>query len=244
MGVGQNDGGFDSAKPEISTFADDRRPNPAAKSHRLPVPDGSAKMQLMTFQCRPSAGPRCLIVALCGIFLCGAALAQSGKVASVHAKKTLYPDGTKSESVMDLFKHQVTETTYDTQDVIIARKVYLLNENGLATQGIISDGVGHPIANVKFFYDELGRLIEQRLINMQGEVFRRIIQSYDPDGKPLKPKAYNYNVKAPTMRTSTTDFTQARPASVKTGETKPAEPAADGPIHIKPGQIIKASPKR
>ena len=175
------------------------------------------------------------------------ALAQSGKVASVHAKVTLYPDNTKSESVMDLAKHQITETTYDTQDVVIAKKVYLLDENGLATQGVISDGSGKPIANVKFFYDELGRLIEQRLMNMQGEVFRRIIQSYDPDGKALKPKAYNYNVKAPNMRPSTTDYTQTRPAPVKKPEAKPegtTESTSDGAIHIKPGQIINVKPKK
>ena len=152
-------------------------------------------MNAMNLQCRPASATRCLIVLLCSVLVSVTGFAQTGKVASVHAKKTLYPDGTKSESVMDLFKHQVTETTYDSQDVIIAKKVYLLNENGLATQGVISDGAGHPIANVKFFYDEIGRLIEQRLINMQGEVFRRIIQSYDPDGRPLKPKAYNYNVR-------------------------------------------------
>jgi hypothetical protein len=167
---------------------------------------------------------------------------QSGKMSVVHGKKTLYPDGTKTESIMDLFKHQITETTYDTQDVVVARKVYLLNDNGLATQGVISDGSGRPIANVKFFYDEIGRLIEQRLINMQGEVFRRLIQSYDADGKPLKPKAYNYNVKTPTMHASATDYTQQRPANVKPATKE--EPADNGPIHIKPGQIINVSPKK
>lgn len=173
--------------------------------------------------------------------------AQSGKVSSVHAKVTLYPDGTKSESVMDLAKHQVTEVTYDTQGVVIAKKVYLLDENGLATQGVVSDGSGRPIAGVKFYYDELGRLIEQRLSNMQGEVFRRIIQAYDPDGKALKPKAYNYSVKAPNMRASTADYTLSRPPPTKKDDAKPgaaSKPATDGAIHIKPGEIINVKPAK
>ena len=153
----------------------------------------------------------------------------------------LHPDGTRTESVKDVTKHEITEIIYDARDVVISKKMFLLNENGDATQGVIYDGAGNPIARVQFFFDDLGRMIEERLSNMQGEVFRRVIQPYDASGQPRKQLAYNYNVKAPTMRPATIDYTgtKAAPKAVQPNGNN----AATAPQQLKPGEIITASPR-
>ncbi|HSJ04968.1 MAG TPA: hypothetical protein VK956_21015, partial [Verrucomicrobium sp.] len=49
---------------------------------------------------------------------------------SMHAKAVLHQDGTRTDSVKDVTGRQLTETTYDSRNVVIARKTFLLNENG------------------------------------------------------------------------------------------------------------------
>ncbi|HEY2573769.1 MAG TPA: hypothetical protein VGH65_06860, partial [Verrucomicrobiaceae bacterium] len=69
----------------------------------------------------------------------------------VSSTSTLHTDGTRTDSVKDLFKHEMTETTYDARKIVIAKKKFLLGENGDPTQGTIYDGADNVIARVQFF---------------------------------------------------------------------------------------------
>jgi len=51
-------------------------------------------------------------------------------------------------------------------------------------------------------------MTEQRMINLSGEVYQRIIFGYDAKGNPLPPKSETYDVKAPDMRAAPIDFTK------------------------------------
>ena len=136
------------------------------------------------------------------------ASAATGRKANAVARSVYYPDGSHTECVQDLILREQTETTYTPQGVKAAKKVYLLNEQGLPTQGNIYDGKDQLKARAQFLFDSFERLSEQRMFNLQGEVFQRIVFSYDSKGKQLTPKSYSYNVKAPDMKPAAIDFTK------------------------------------
>jgi hypothetical protein len=119
----------------------------------------------------------------------------------------LHPDGTRTESTKDPVKLQQTEKTYDARKVVIAEKIFMLNQNGDPTQGIIYDGAGNLVARVNFYFDDLGRVVEERCLNAKNEIFRRVIRQYDKSGRALPPQAFDYKVNAPHMSASTIDFT-------------------------------------
>ena len=179
--------------------------------------------------------------ALC--LLLAAALTATGqapKTTMVSATATLHADGTRTDSVKDLFKRELTETTYNARGVVIAKKRFLLGDNGDPTQGTIYDGADNIIARVQFFFDDLGRVIEERCTNTQNEIFQRVIRQYDVAGKPLRPQVFNYAVKAPNMRPSKMDFTQS--PDPRTSRTA-APPAAGAQPHPDQGpQIETVSP--
>ncbi len=158
--------------------------------------------------------------------------AQSlANVPKVEARAVLHQDGTRSDSIKDLNKHEMTETTFSANSVVIAKKIFLLNANGDPTQGVIYDGAGNLIARAQFFFDDLGRLTEERCTNTQNQVFRRVIHRYDANGKALPADAHDYAVNAPNMRPSTVDYThspQRAPGSPRT--SAPVQPGQGGQI--------------
>jgi hypothetical protein len=160
------------------------------------------------------------------------ALAQYiGHAPSVDARAVIHQDGTRSDVIKDPLKHEMTEITYDPRGVVISKKTYLLNENGDPTQGQIFDGAGNLIARVQFSFDDLQRLSEERCVNMQGEVFRRVLHQYDANGKALPVKAMDYKVNAPNMRSASIDFTH----TVRPAKTSPAPAAPQAPTQ--PGSV-------
>lgn len=163
-----------------------------------------------------------LAISLAAASLGPRAFAQfMGRAPSVDARALIHQDGTRSDVIKDPLKHEMTEITYDSRGVVISKKTYLLNENGDPTQGQIFDGAGNLIARVQFVFDDLQRLSEEKCVNMQGEVFRRVLHQYDSNGKALPVKAMDYKVKAPNMRAASIDFTHTARAA-----RAPAEPAA------------------
>jgi hypothetical protein len=166
----------------------------------------------------------------CGFMLCfGAATsapAQRITGISVNARTVLHPDGTKTDSTKDPIKLQQTEKTYDSRGVVIAEKVFILNQNGDPTQGIIYDGAGNLVARVNFYFDDLGRVVEERCLNAKGEIFRRVIRQYDKSGRALPPQAFDYKVNAPHMSAATIDFTNmpALPPKGSGQEQTPLQP--------------------
>jgi hypothetical protein len=178
-----------------------------------------------------------LVVGMAGVWCSLSAEASAQQIVdeSMHAKAVLHQDGTRTDSVKDYTGRQLTETTFDSRNVAIARKTFLLNENGDPLQGLIHDGAGNLIARVEFYFDSLGRLIEERCVNTRSEVFRRVIRQYDPSGKSLPPKAFDYVVNAPNMKAATLNFTTVVPGP---------EPASTAVAQAPPGspQIMTVSP--
>jgi len=169
------------------------------------------------------------------------------KGALQNARTVYHADGTYTESVQDTIIREQNEVTYSAQKVVIAKKKYALNDKGQPLHGNIYDGRGELKARAQFLYDSFDRLTEQRMMNLRGEVFQRIVFGYDMKGNPLSPKSETYNVAAPDMKAAPIDFTQQRetpqPLDRSQGGAVTApqgnvpyltEPMTTGPAPIKP----------
>lgn len=185
----------------------------------------------MTFQKHRVSLLGWFLVACCGFVAVPALHAQRIIGRSVNARTVLHQDETRTESVTDPIKKQQTETTFDSRGVVIAERVFLLNENGDPTQGVIYDGAKNLIARVIFYFDDLGRVVEERCVNTRNEIFRRVIRQYDKSGNPMPPQAFDFPVNAPNMKVGTIDFTNM-----------PALPPKQGPGASQPGQAPQAQP--
>ena len=150
--------------------------------------------------------------------------------------RTIYhPDESRTESVSDPTTREMTETTYNASNVMTVKKVFLLNEKSEPLQGNVYDGRGNLVARCQCIYDDLGRRKEDRLMNVNGEVFQQVIHEYGSDGKAKAPKVINLNATAaPSIRPQSIDYTQqsgaadtgSRFAPLKPGETPQNQPAA------------------
>lgn len=130
-----------------------------------------------------------------------------GSAPQIKARTVYHTDGTYTESVQDPFTREQRETTFNSQKVKIAERIYLLNERGVPVQGNVYDGRGQLKARVQILFDSFGRTSEQRMTNLQGEVYQRILFEYDAKGKQMPPKSINYNVQAPDFKPASIDLT-------------------------------------
>ncbi|HCN76002.1 MAG TPA: hypothetical protein DIT13_02260 [Verrucomicrobiales bacterium] len=133
-------------------------------------------------------------------------MAASPAGQAVVGRTVYHPDNSRTETVRDMNVREMTETTYNSANALISKKVFLLNEKGEPLQGNIYDGRGNLVARAQCLYDEFGRRKEDRLSNMKGELFQRIVHEYDASGKALKPKVMNLS-QSPTIRPAAIDFT-------------------------------------
>ena len=133
------------------------------------------------------------------------ASADSGP--AVRARTVYHANGTHTESIQDPNLHEQREFTYDQRNVLVSKKVYLLNDKGQTIQGNIYDGRDVLKARASFLFDDFGRMIEQRMSNLQGEVYQSILFTYDANGKPLPPKSRTYSSHGPDMKSAVIDFT-------------------------------------
>jgi hypothetical protein len=113
---------------------------------------------------------------------------------------------------MDYTTREMEEKTYDANGVLQIRKHFLLNEHGQPTQGNIYDGKNNLVARAMLIFDAANRAKEMRTANLAGEVFQQVIYEYDASGKAKTPKVVNLNVRTPTFKPATIDFTQSTPA--------------------------------
>lgn len=166
------------------------------------------------------------IFAIFWLLLAAAAPAANPSVQAVVGRTVYHPDDSRSETVRDMNVREMTETTYNPANAVVAKKVFLLNEKGEPVQGNIYDGRGNLVARAQCFYDEFGRRREDQLTNLSGVVFQRIIHEYDKNGKALPPKVVNLS-QSPTLRPEAIDFTRGAAPAVPL----PGSPATGGAGH-------------
>lgn len=178
----------------------------------------------------------CWLMSVAGVF----AQSSSG-TARVEGRTVFHNDDSRTESVKDLNTRELTELTYNAGGQLIMRKVFLLNTQGQSTQGNIYDGKGNLVARCRVFFDDFGRIQEERMSNLKGGVFQRVIHPYGPDGKPLAAQVIHLDAEKPTMRSQAIDFTKMspQPATVFDGQSIPVAPPQQG---YQGGQTSQANP--
>lgn len=148
---------------------------------------------------------------------------------TVSGRTIIHVDGTKTESIIDPSTLELTEKTFDANDVLLTRRSYKLNERGQPVMGNIYDGAGNLQARSQSFFDPFGRLQEERISNLQGEVFQQVLHEYAADGTAQKPKVINYKVNSPTMRPALIDYTRQQPPALAA-----TQPQTTGASRVQP----------
>ncbi len=174
---------------------------------------------------------RSAFLGVCWLMSVAGVVAQTTSNGSIVEGRTMFHnDDSRTESVKDLSRRELTETTYNSGGQLIMRKVFLLNTQGQTTQGNIYDGKGNLVARCRVFFDDFGRIQEERMSNLKGGVFQRVIHPYGPDGKPLAAQVINLDAEKPAMRSQAIDFTKLapQPESAFTSEAVPVPPPAQG----------------
>ncbi|MEN3940306.1 hypothetical protein WJU23_03355 [Prosthecobacter sp. SYSU 5D2] len=151
-----------------------------------------------------------VIFGICSLSLAGLSL---GSTPNVVGRTIYHADDSRTESVSDPSIREMTEMTYNPAGQLTVKKVFLLNEKGDPLQGNVYDGRGNLVARCQMIYDELGRRKEDRLTNLNGEVFQQVIHEYGKDGKALTPKLINLKTATqPVIAPAPIDFTGQQPA--------------------------------
>jgi hypothetical protein len=136
------------------------------------------------------------------------ALGANPALTTVVGRTIYHADDTRTESIRDPLTRELTEMTYNSTGVMTVKKVFLLNEKGEPLQGNVYDGRGNLVARCQSVYDDFGRRKEDKLMNLNGEVFQHVIHEYGPDGKARTPKVVNLNVKSPIIKPGLLDLTK------------------------------------
>jgi len=186
-----------------------------------------------------------VIFGICSLSVVG--LAQNNATIAPVVGRTIYhADDSRTESVRDPNTREMTEMTYNPAGQLTVKKVFLLNEKGEPMQGNVYDGRGNLVARCQSIYDDFGRRTEDRLTNLQGQVFQQVIHTYGKDGKALPPKVVNLNpAAAPMMKPQAMDMTGGAPATngnpsrfaprvVPDGTGQPTAPPQPAPEAEKP----------
>jgi len=121
---------------------------------------------------------------------------------AIHVQTILHEDGSRTESRRNLQTRVLEEFRYGTNKRLKNRKLFQLDEEGRALQGLVFDPKDKLIGRVEFHFDEFGRLVEERSVDTTGRPTERIVYRYDKSGKRLKPLAYNFAPAASSSGTS------------------------------------------
>jgi len=126
-------------------------------------------------------------------------LSTSSAKTAIHVQTILHEDGSRTESRRNIQTRVLEEFRYGTNKRLKNRKLFQLDEEGRALQGLVFDPKDKLIGRVEFHFDEFGRLVEERSFDTTGRPTQRIVYRYDKSGQRLKPLAYNF---APSDSTS------------------------------------------
>jgi hypothetical protein len=91
----------------------------------------------------------------------------------------------------------------------------------------------------------LGRVVEERNLNAQGQVFRRKFQTYDQSGKPQPEKIVDYAANAPKIQANRINFTNLAPPDQNGGVQQPNQPGQPQIQTVSPrGKAAKPDEKK
>ncbi len=107
-------------------------------------------------------------------------------------RTVMHDDGTRTVSKKDDTVKEIEKWTMSANDVLVSRSVFQVDKNGKFQRGQVFDGRGTLRYVSEFFYDSMGRQIEERVSDSRGMLVRRLIYSHDQFGR-AKPFSIAYS---------------------------------------------------
>lgn len=109
--------------------------------------------------------------------------AVAAKRSHVWTRVVLHDDGSKTETRHDSNKRSLHQFTYDSNNVLTMKRVFRLDRRGKALSGVAFDGKSNLLFSMRYIFDKYGRLSEERIFNTKNVIIRRLIHTYDAEGK-------------------------------------------------------------
>ncbi len=93
-------------------------------------------------------------------------------------------DGTRTVSKKDKNVKELVMQTYSANDILLQQSKFELDSRGRFVRGQILDRNNRLMFNCEFFYNNEGRLTEERVTDAAGLPVRRLFYQYDRLGNP------------------------------------------------------------
>lgn len=123
-----------------------------------------------------------LVASILAFFGSGLALQAQSRLTRV-VSTIIHEDERRTVSNRDLVKRTMTQKTFSSRGVLQMRRMFQLDRQGKVRSGLAFDGSGNPIFKFKYVYDDLDRLSEEQIHDMNDKLVRLMKTIYDEQGK-------------------------------------------------------------
>lgn len=125
---------------------------------------------------------RFFVFCLASLVACaGTGFAQEGGN-PIKITTTLHGDGSRTDTQKDIDNHLIETKTYDASKKLVQRSVMKLDDDGLATEGILYNNKDVVVARMAYKYNAEGKAKEQTNFDPNGKLLGRMVFDYDAKG--------------------------------------------------------------
>jgi hypothetical protein len=147
---------------------------------------------------------------LLSVLLSSPLAAQTTGNAEAYSRIYRHRDGTRTESFKNGDKCEIQEFTYNKNNILQIKRLFVTDTKGRCRAGYIWDGKQNPLGSIAFGFDpHTDQLVEERQFNRNGKLVRRLFYpgalkaygnrfvalNYDPDNPNAAPVESKENVK-------------------------------------------------
>ena len=140
---------------------------------------------------------RIFVLSLAWLLACAApGYAQEEGGNPIKVTSTLHGDGSRTDTTRDIDNHVMETKTYNASKKLVQRCVFTLDDQGLATEGVMYNAKDVIVARMAYKYDALGQMSEQvnkapngsplgKLVFTHDAKGRVTVQAFDAQGNPV-----------------------------------------------------------
>lgn len=110
---------------------------------------------------------------------------------AIKATTTVHGDGTRTETVTDPEKRTTEETVKTSQDKVLRRTTYMLDERNQPVGAIAYDAKGTVLYRASYKRDGMNRIDEETVSNAAGQMIRRRVYQYGANSKVARVDEYD-----------------------------------------------------